>query len=116
MFLPVVLGSLLAMSAPSPVSLATCDVSSQQTALPAIDDASPTTFEYSFLHVNFTNVQSRTISRIQFTLDDGTNVTDRGTFSQNVAIDHSFDIGSARASSCRVTAVTFTDGTSWEEN
>jgi hypothetical protein len=116
MFLPLLLAVLISQSTTTPVDLKSCQVTTWQTSLPTVYNALPTTFESRVVNVRYVNDQSKAISRIQFTLDDGTKVTDVGTFSPGVTIDHSFGIGYAKARSCRVTAVQFTDGTSWQQS
>lgn len=65
------------------------------------------------LHVRFHDAASQPISRVTFTLDDGTKISDAGTFSPGVTINHTLALESTTAASCSVTAVEFEDGSTW---
>lgn len=112
MFASVILGSVIALASAQPIALATCEVSAPVTVW-SNDDA-PSTVGPSALHVRFSDSAAEPISRVTFTLDDGATISDVGTFSPGVAIDHSLRLESAAATSCTVSAVTFADGTTWD--
>ncbi len=107
---PLILSSLVGFSSAPPVGLATCEV-----LTPSVvqnDNGSDMVGSYA-LHVRFTDATSEPISRVTFTLDDGSQVTDVGTFSPGVAINHALDLSSTAATSCVVTIVRFENGTTW---
>ena len=113
MLVPLILSSLVGMSSTPPVQLATCKVSTPTTLQ---GDNGPTTVGGYAVQVRFSNTAPEPISRVTFTLDDGTKVIDVGTFSPGVTIDHTFGLASSDATSCTVTAVTFADGAIWDAN
>jgi hypothetical protein len=94
-----------------PVTLATCEVSTPITQPDG--DVGPTTVGGFYLHVRFSNTAQQPISRVTFALDDGARISDVGTFSPGIAIDHTLGLKSAAAGSCAVTAVEFADGATW---
>lgn len=117
MLVSLLLGSLIAMSSTTPpVNLATCEVDTP-TAVPLGSDGDNflTIGRYD-LHVRFSNATSEQISRVTFTLDDGTKVNDVGTFSPGININHSLGLDTTSATSCTVTAVDFASGKSWNGN
>jgi hypothetical protein len=63
--------------------------------------------------VRFSDTALEPISRVTFTLDDGATVSDIGTFSPGVTINHVLQLASTEATSCSVTAVSFADGATW---
>jgi len=77
--------------------------------------ADTNTMDYSgyTLHVKFADIASETLSKVTFALNDGTRVSDVGTFSPNATIDHSFNIAPTVARSCSVSSVRFTNGQDW---
>jgi hypothetical protein len=113
MLVPLVLGSLVGLSSTSPVRLSTCEV-----VAPIIvqDGDGPTTVGTYALRVRFTDTTSDPISRVTFTLNDGSQVSDVGTFSPGVAINHGLGLASTDATSCAVTIVVFANGTTWNAN
>jgi hypothetical protein len=76
-------------------------------------DIGPTVTGGYELHVRFTNDSNQPITRIVFALNDGSRVTDAGTFAPGVMIDHTFDLVPSDADSCSVDSVTFADGAQW---
>jgi hypothetical protein len=113
MLVPFMLGSLIGLSSTPPVRLATCEVLTPTTVQ---NDNGPTTIGVYSLHVRFADTTSQPISRVTFTLDDGSQVSDVGTFSPGVAINHALGLSSTKASTCAVTVVTFKNGTTWNAN
>jgi hypothetical protein len=113
MLVSLMLGSLIGLSSMSPVRLATCEVLTPTTVQ---NDNGPTTVGIYALHVRFADTTSQPISRVTFTLDDGSQVSDVGTFSPGVAINHALGLSSTKASTCAVTVVTFKNGTTWNAN
>jgi hypothetical protein len=114
MFIPLMLSSLIGLTSVPPVKLATCDVSTPVTMQE--NDGGPTTYGGYALHVRFSNASQQPVSRVTFTLNDGTMVSDVGTFSPGITINHALGLKSTGAASCSVTAVTFSDGTTWDAN
>lgn len=114
MLTTLVLGSLLGLTSAPPVEIAKCDVWSP---VPQDQgDGAPTPSGAFTLHVRFSNSAQQPISRVTFTLNDGTTVSDVGTFSPGVTIDHALALKETQAESCSVTAVQFADGGTWTAN
>jgi hypothetical protein len=113
MLVGLMLSSLIGLSSLSPVRLASCEVLTPTTVQ---NDNGPTTVGIYALHVRFTDATSEPISRVTFTLDDNSQVSDVGTFSPGVAINHALDLSSTKATSCAVTVVRFANGTIWNAN
>jgi hypothetical protein len=112
-FTPLILSSLIGLASAPPVKLASCEVSKPVAVWNSNDD--PTTVGgASALHVRFSDIATEPISRVTFTLDDGTTINDAGTFSPGVVIDHNLRLANAEVTSCSVSAVTFADGTAWD--
>jgi hypothetical protein len=110
---PLLLSSLVGFSSVPPVGLTTCEV-----LTPTIiqsDNGSNTVGSYA-LHVRFTDATSEPISRVIFTLDNGSQVSDVGRFSPGVAINHALNLSATDATSCAVTMVRFEDGSIWKAN
>jgi len=77
---------------------------------------------YKPIVLSFTNRRSTAANVVAFTIDYAgrtERIIDRGTFLQNIRIDHTFDgffdvpYRGAAPSSCRVDFVGFSDGTAW---
>jgi hypothetical protein len=113
MLVPLMLSSLIGLSSTPPVRLATCEVLTPTTVQ---NDNGPTTVGIYALHVRFADTTPEPISRVTFTLDDGSQVSDVGTFSPGVAINHALGLSSTNATSCAVTVVRFANGTIWNAN
>jgi hypothetical protein len=113
MLVPLILSSLVGLSSTPPVRLATCEVSTPTTGE---SDNAPTTVGGYTLHVRFSDSTSDPISRVTFTLDDGTKVTDVGTFNPGVTINHVFELASSDATTCAITSIRFADGDIWNAN
>jgi hypothetical protein len=108
----LVLSSLIGLASVAPIQLASCEVSRPVTAWVNNDDS--TKVAASALHVRFSDAAPKPISRVIFTLDDGTTVDDVGTFSPGIVIDHNLRLANTEVTSCSVAAVTFADGTAWD--
>ena len=102
-----------------PIGVTRCDVVESAPVLPA-DAAFPqsygSTLEISFVH--HAAIAAKVV-RILVSYAGGTQtIVDRGTFSQNVAIDHAFDPRTAAfgggGAQCTVSSVQFADGTTWQ--
>ncbi len=111
MFTSLILSSLIGLASVPPIELARCEVSKLVTVWSNNDDSTGVTA--SALHVRFSDVAAKTISRVTFALDDGATVGDVGTFSPGVAINHNLRLANTAATSCVVSAVTFADGATW---
>jgi hypothetical protein len=116
MFTSFILGSLVAMSSMSPVNLSACSVQWNPVTVTSADNTPTPSFDYFDVHVTFANTLERTVSRVEFTLDDGSKIADSGTFSTGATVDHYLNIGFTKAASCRVSGVTFADGSTWKQN
>jgi len=112
MIIPLALATSLAFAGTDPVSVATCDVSSP-TLLQMGADINSMDYGGYTLHVTFADIAPETVSKVTFALNDGTQVSDVGTFSPNATIDHLLDIAPTEAQSCSVSAVHFTNGQEW---
>jgi hypothetical protein len=113
-FTSLILGSMISLTSAPPVALAKCEVLTPFTQQQG--DGSATTTGSFALHVRFSDAAQQTISRVVFTLDDGTNINDAGTFSPGITISHTLGLESTAATSCSVTAVEFKDGSMWHAN
>src|ERR1700683_2162052 len=110
----LILSSMVSTTSAPPIALSKCQVSTpviQQQG----DGSAATTGGYA-LHVRFSDTAQQTISRGTFTLDAGTQITDAGTFSPGITINHALGLESTEAASCAVTAVEFKDGSVWHIN
>jgi hypothetical protein len=111
MLTSLILGSMIALTSAPPVALSKCQV-----LAPVVQqqgDGSATTVGGFALRVRFSDAAEQTISRVTFTLEDGTQVNDAGTFSPGITIDHMLGLKSTESATCVVTAVEFKDGTAW---
>jgi hypothetical protein len=107
----LMLGSMISLTSVPPVALSKCEVLTpfvQQQG----DGSTAISGGFS-LRVRFSDAAQQTISRVIFTLDDGTTISDVGTFSPGVTINHRLGLESTEATSCAVTAVEFKDGSMW---
>lgn len=94
-----------------PVQLLTCDVTQPIVSPQTGDSGGFDVIRGYQLHVRFTNVAAVPITTVVFRLNDGTMVTDRGTFSPTVAIDHTINLHASDATGCAVQSVVLSDGT-----
>lgn len=114
MLTSLMLSSMISLTSAAPVALSKCEVSTP--AIQQQGDGSAATSGGFTMHVRFSDAAQQTIARVTFTLDDGTNIYDVGTFSPGVTINHTFGLDSTDAASCAVTAVEFKDGSMWHVN
>ena len=114
MLTSLMLSSMISLTSAAPVALSKCEVSTP--AIQQQGDGSAATSGGFTMHVRFSDAAQQTISRVTFTLDDGTKIYDVGTFSPGVTINHTFGLDSTDAASCAVTAVEFKDGSMWHVN
>jgi hypothetical protein len=113
MLVPLILSSIVGLSSTPPVRLATCEVSTPTTVQ---SDNAPTTVGVYTVRVRFSDSTSDPISGVIFTLGDGTKITDVGTFSPGITINHAFGLASGDATTCAITSVRFADGDIWNAN
>jgi hypothetical protein len=113
MLVSLMLGSLIGFSSTPPVQVSSCEV---VTPTVVQNDNGPITVGTGALHIRFADTASEPISRVTFTLNDGSQVSDVGTFSPGVAINHALDLSSTNATSCAVTLVQFRNGETWHAN
>ncbi|HLY01542.1 MAG TPA: hypothetical protein VKR56_03510 [Candidatus Cybelea sp.] len=101
-----------AASSPAPVDIDQCRIVGNRAFVSA----------YKPIVLSFTNRRSTAANVVGFTVVYAgltEQITDRGTFIQNVRIDHTFDgffdvpYRGPAPSSCRVDYVGFSDGTTW---
>ncbi len=110
----LILSSMISLTSAPPVALSKCQVFTP--AIQQQGDGSAATTGGFTLYVRFSNAAQQTISRVTFTLDDGTQIDDAGTFSPGVTINHTLGLESTEAASCSVTSVEFKDGSTWHVN
>lgn len=113
MIAPFMLGWLVGVSTLPPVRIESCQISTPSLVSLPNDGGSAIQGDYS-LRIRFIDTANLTISRVTFTLGDGTHVVDVGTFSPSIAIDHTLRLPQTDATTCAVTSVTFADGESWK--
>jgi hypothetical protein len=111
MLTSLILSSLISVTGAPPIALSTCEVSTP--VIQQDGDGSATTTGLFALHVRFSDADRQTISRVTFRLNDGTTISDAGTFSPGITINHTLALDSTEATSCAVTAVEFKDGSMW---
>jgi hypothetical protein len=111
MLTSLMLASMISLSGQSPIALSKCEVSPPFTQQEG-DGSAATTGVFS-LHVRFSDAARQPVSRVTFTLNDGTTIDDAGTFSPDITINHTLVLDSTEATSCAVTAVEFKDGSMW---
>ena len=109
----LMLSSMISLTSVPPVALSKCEVFPP--AIQQQGDSAAPSGGYT-MHVRFSDAAQQTISRVTFTLDDGTQISDAGTFSPGITINHTFGLESTAAASCAVTAVEFKDGSTWHVN
>jgi hypothetical protein len=113
MLVPLILSSLVGFSSSSPVGLTTCEVVTP-TVLQS-DNGSDVVGRYA-IRVRFTDATPEPISRVTFTLDDGSQASDVGTFSPGISINHALNLSRTDATSCAITVVRFKNGAVWSAN
>lgn len=101
-----------------PIGVTRCDVSQLSYVLPEGGIAP----SLNSLQISFVNHAPVAAKNVKFVVRFGgasETIVDRGTFSQNVAIEQSFDpsvdIFGNGAADCSVASVTFADGTTWQQ-
>jgi hypothetical protein len=110
----LMLSSMISVASAPPVALAKCEV---VTALIQRQDTdNPSSMVVYGLHVRFSDAVQQPISRVTFTLGDGKTITDVGTFSPGITINHTLGLKGTESTSCAVTAVEFKDGSMWNVN
>jgi hypothetical protein len=101
-----------------PIAVTRCDIVQNVIPFPYDAGAFPGTNTLDVSFVNHAPVAAKDV-RIVVTFQGSTEtIDDRGTFSQNVAIDHTFDpsagFGSG-AAQCSVASAQFADGSVWQQ-
>jgi hypothetical protein len=107
MLIHLALGTTFGLTSMSPVKLSTCEVWAP--IVQQSDYGSAPIGAYS-LHVRFSNETQQPISRVLFVLSDGTKVSDVGTFSPGVTINHQLAINSTDAPHCSAIEVPLAAG------
>jgi hypothetical protein len=99
-----------------PIAVTQCNLFQNVFALPE-GGPSPATRSLQISFVNHSPVAAKAVRFIIRYGGATQTIDDRGTFSQNVAIEHSFDPSSVNSGSaqCEVASVTFADGTTWQQ-
>ena len=101
-----------------PIGVTRCDVSQSTFPLPEGGIAPA----LNSLQISFVNHAPVAVKDVKFLVSyrgASETIDDRGTFSQNVAIEHNFDpsadLFGNGAANCLVASVTFADGTTWQQ-
>lgn len=109
MLTAIILAALTGYTNAPPVNVASCQVETP-IMVPQGDAGSQIIGGYA-LHVRFSDTAAQPISKVVFRLNDGTTVSDMGTFSPGVSIDHKFALNDENATSCTVDSAVLADGT-----
>ena len=111
MLVPWIFTSLITgMTAYLPVQVASCEISTPAFVPQSGDQAGWDQIGNYVLHVRFLNRNAEAVSRVVFQLDNGTTITDAGSFSQNVLIDHRLPLDKTDATGCSLYSVQLADG------
>jgi hypothetical protein len=101
-----------------PIGVTSCNVSQTSYMLPE-GGLSPTLNSLQISFVNHAPVAAKDVKFLVRYAGATETIDDRGTFSQNVAIEQSFDpsvdLFGNGAADCTVASVTFADGTTWQQ-
>jgi len=102
-----------------PLDLLACNVTAPTSF--AADSEIPGQIEIpGSVTISFVNRSAQPAKSVQFALSEGgrtTMITDRGTFSQNTTITHTFETNLDNgAATCGVTAVNYSNGLALEKN
>ncbi len=108
MFTAMILAALTGYTTALPVK-ASCEISTP-TLVPQGEAGEQMIGGYS-LHVIFTDTAAEPLSKIAFRLNDGTTVSDVGTFSPGVSIEHRLALNDENATSCTADSVVLANGT-----
>jgi len=109
-----------ALTVSSPVTVSTCAVSDLYDSATLVEFGLPVT--YRSLRLTFRNTDDVVATQVAFDVTHGgerTTIIDRGRFSKDVAIEHTFmneipDGGYTRLPDvCAVSAITYADGRRW---
>lgn len=109
MFTAMILAALTGYANALPVNVASCEIETP-IVVPQGEAGSQIIGGYA-LHVRFSNTAAQPISRVVFRLNDGTTVSDTGTFSPGVSIDHKLALNDENATSCTADSAVLADGT-----
>jgi hypothetical protein len=107
----IVLAAVTSYTNDVPINLVSCQVS--EPSLVPFDGAIGGLEKVggSALLVRFSDTASEPISKVVFRLNDGTTVSDVGTFSPGVSINHTLPLRDGNATSCVIDSVVLADGT-----
>lgn len=100
-----------AISTDLPIHVDACNISPPVATPQTGDQVGFDTIGGYQLHVRFTDLATESITKVVFALNDGTLVSDTGTFSPGVVIDHTLRLDTTSATACAVTSVLLADGT-----
>ena len=110
MFSSFVLAAVTATLPALPVQVETCDILQPVVAPQSGELGGFDTIRGYKLHVRFTDVAAEPITTLVFGLNDGTKVTDAGTFSPRIPIDQTIDLDASDATGCAPQSVILSDG------
>jgi hypothetical protein len=101
-----------------PIGVTSCNVSQTNYLLPE-GGISPQLNSLQISFVNHAPVAAKDVKFVVRYAGASETIDDRGTFSNNVAIEQSFDpsvnLFGNGAANCSVASVTFADGTTWQQ-
>jgi hypothetical protein len=101
-----------------PIGVTRCDVSQMSYLLPE-GGITPTLNSLQISFVNHAPVAAKDVKFVVSYAGASETIDDRGTFSNDVAIEHNFDpsvnLFGNGAAECSVASVTFADGTTWQQ-
>ena len=109
MLTAMILAAVTSYTSGQPVNVASCAIESP--IIVPSNDGGPQIIGGYALHVRFTNTAAQPLSKVVFRLNDGTTVSDAGTFSPGVSINHKLALNETNATSCTAESAILADGT-----
>jgi hypothetical protein len=116
MLTAIILATLTGYTNSQPVNVASCQIETPITLPLGSGDGPGQVIGRYALHVRFSDTAAQPISKVVFRLNDGTTVSDVGTFSPGVSIDHNLALNDENATSCTADSAVLADGTQVSES
>jgi hypothetical protein len=116
MLTAIILAALTGYANTLPVNVASCQIETPLVLPLGSGDGPGQTIGRYALHVRFSDTAAQPISKVVFRLNDGTTVSDAGTFSPGVSIDHRLALNDENATSCTADSAVLADGTQVTES
>jgi hypothetical protein len=110
MLTAMILAALTGYTSVPPVNVASCQIETPIIVPQGNDGDSETIGGYS-VRVRFSDAAAQPISKVVFRLNDGNTVSDVGTFSPGVSIDHKLALNDQNATACTADSAVLADGT-----